>query len=189
MNYSTMVNAKTKCQESRKGLGIFWAWLRIEETSCTPQCDLGVLSPALLPMRRDRHSAECSSNGKQALHFPRNAIENTIENDLAIALEHEHAKEWEGSHVKSTSKPKFAHACAESVLPFAFNAVIKKLLHARCRSCRVLHSRWRSNKTSTFENTKLLMQGDNELLHHGECKNKMLGIQKGVGDFLGMVTD
>ena len=80
-----------------------------------------MLSPALLPMRRDRHSAECSSNGKQALHFPRNPIENIIAKALAIALEHEHANECEGSPVKSTSEPKFAHACAKSVLQFAAN--------------------------------------------------------------------
>ena len=72
-------------------------------------------------MRRDRHSAECSSKGKQALHFPRNSIENIIAKALAIALEHEHANECEGSRVKSTSAPKFAHACAESVLQFATN--------------------------------------------------------------------
>ena len=35
--------------------------------------------------------------------------------------------------------------------------VIEELLHARCRTCCVLQSKWRSNKTSTFENTKLLM--------------------------------
>ena len=76
-------------------------------------------------MRRDGHSAECSSNGKQALHFPRNPIENIIAKVLAIALEHEHANECEGSPVKNASKPKFAHACAESVLQFAFNATVE----------------------------------------------------------------
>ena len=59
------------------------------------QCDLGVLSPALLPMRRDRHSTEHRSNGKQEFHFPRNSIENIIAKALAIALEHEHANERE----------------------------------------------------------------------------------------------
>ena len=82
------------------------------------QRDLGMLSPALLPMRRDRHSAESSSNGKQALHSPRNPIENIIAKVLAIALDHEHANECEGSPVKNTSEPKFAHACAKSVLKF-----------------------------------------------------------------------
>ena len=82
-----------------------------------------MLSPALLPMRRDRHSAECSSNGKQALHFPRNPIENIIAKVLAIALDHEHANECEGSPVKNTSRPKFAHACAKSVLQFTFKVV------------------------------------------------------------------
>ena len=72
-------------------------------------------------MKRDRHSAECSSNGKQALHFPRNSIENIIAKALAIALEHEHENECEGPPVKSTSEPKFAHACAKSVLQFATN--------------------------------------------------------------------
>ena len=69
-------------------------------------------------MRRDRRSAECSSNGKQPLHFPRNPIENIIAKVLAIAPEHERANECEGSPVKNTSKPKFAHACAKSVLKF-----------------------------------------------------------------------
>ena len=82
-----------------------------------------MLSPTFLPMRRDRHSAECSSNGKQALHFPRNPIENIVAKVLAIALEHEHANECEGSPVKNTSKPKFAHACAESVLKFALEVL------------------------------------------------------------------
>ena len=122
------------------------------------QCDLGVLSPALLPMRRDRHTAECSSNGKQALHFPRNPIENIIAKVLAIALEHEHANEREGSPVKGTSRPKFAHACAKSVLHFAINVgggitnevqmgthVKGKLLHARLRTCCVLQCKRRSN--------------------------------------------
>ena len=71
-------------------------------------------------MRQDRHSAEHSSNGKQAFHFPRNSIENIIAKALAIALEQERADKCEGSPVKSTSKPKFAHACAKSVLKFAF---------------------------------------------------------------------
>ena len=82
-----------------------------------------MLSPALLALRRDRHSAECSSNGKQPLHFPRNPIENIIAKVLAIAPEHEHANECEGSPVKSTSKPKFAHACAKSVLKFTFEVL------------------------------------------------------------------
>ena len=82
-----------------------------------------MLSPALLPMRRDRHSAECSSNGKQALHFPRNPIENIIAKVLAIALDHEHANECEGSPVKNTSRPKFAHACAKSVLKFTLKVL------------------------------------------------------------------
>ena len=95
-------------------------------------------------MRRDRHSAGRSSNGKQALHFPPNPIENIIAKVLAIALEHEHANECEGSPVKSTSEPKFAHACAKSVLQFAISVgggitnemqmgthVKGKLLHAR----------------------------------------------------------
>ena len=74
-------------------------------------------------MRGDRHSAECSSNGKQALHFSRNPTENIIAKLLAIALEHEHANECEGSPVKNTSKHKFAHACAKSVLKFTFKVL------------------------------------------------------------------
>ena len=76
-------------------------------------------------MGRDRYSTGLSSNGEQALHFPRNPIENIIGKVLANALEHEHANECEGSPVKSTSKSKFAHACAESVLQFAFNATVE----------------------------------------------------------------
>ena len=117
-----------------------------------------MLSAALLPMRRDRHSAERSSNGKQALHFPRNSIENIIAKALAIALERERAKECEGSPVKSTSETKFAHACAKSVLQFATNVgggitnetqmgthAKGKLLHARLRTCCALRCKQRSN--------------------------------------------
>ena len=82
-----------------------------------------MLSPALLPMRRDRHSVECSSNGKQALHFPRNPIGNIVGKVLGNRLEHEHANEREGPPVKSSSQPKFAHAWAKSVLKFAFNVL------------------------------------------------------------------
>ena len=57
--------------------------------------------------------------------FSSQPIENIIAKALAIALEHEHANECEGSPVKNTSKPKFAHACAESVLQFAFNATVE----------------------------------------------------------------
>ena len=78
----------------------------------------GCVVPSPFADETNRHSAECSSNGKQALHFPRNPIENIIAKVLAIALDHEHANECEGSPVKSTSKPKFAHACAKSVLKF-----------------------------------------------------------------------
>ena len=136
-------------------------------------------------MRRDRHSTECSSNGKQALHFPRNSIENIIAKALAIALEREHANECEGSPVKSTSEPKFAHACAKSVLQFATNVgggstnetqmgthAKGKLLHVRLRTCCVLQSKWRSNYTSCFENTKLLVYGDRELLRGGGRKSR-----------------
>ena len=59
------------------------------------------------------------------MHFPYNSIENVIGNVLGNALGHEHANKREGSPVKSTSKPKFAHACAESVLQFAFNATVE----------------------------------------------------------------
>ena len=41
-------------------------------------------------------------------------------NALGNTFEHEHANECEGSPVKSTSKPKLTHACAKSVLKFAF---------------------------------------------------------------------
>ena len=129
-----------------------------------------MLSPTFLPMRQDRHSAECSSNGKQALHFPRNPIENSIAKVLAIALEHEHANECEGSPVKNTSNPKFAHACAKSVLKFKLKGagraneepVVRSCVNQEIpprgftKSCN-LRSKWRGNKTSRFENTKLLV--------------------------------
>ena len=109
-------------------------------------------------MRRDSHSAEHSSNGKQAFHFPRNSIENVIAKALAIALEHEHANECEGSPVKSTSEPKFAHACAKSVLQFAFKIksrianenqtqvrAMAELAHMGLITCRILQSKRRAN--------------------------------------------
>ena len=142
-------------------------------------------------MKRDRHSAECSSNGKQALHFPRNSIENIIAKALAIALEHEHANECEGSAVKSTSEPKFAHACAKSVLQFATNAgggstnethmgthVKGKLLHARRRTCCVLQCKRRSNQRCRFENIILLVYGDRELLHGGGRKSHVRNLKR-----------
>ena len=60
---------------------------------------------------------------KRCIFLARNSIENIIAKALAIALEHEHANECEGSPVKGTSKPKFAHACAKSVLKFTSKIV------------------------------------------------------------------
>ena len=55
--------------------------------------------------------------------------------------------------------------------------LIEELLHARCRSCCVLHAKWRSNKTSTFENITLLVYGDGELLHGGERKSHVRNLR------------
>ena len=86
------------------------------------------------------------------------SLANVTGNALGNAFEHKHTDKCEGSPVKSTSKPKFARACAKSVLKFAFAVLeeateesfyevsrMEQFPHA-CftKSCN-LQSEWRGN--------------------------------------------